>query len=168
MAVDFDAARAILISLKNQGVHIALDDFGTGYSSLRHLRELPFDVLKTFEPVVRTTQQPYILLLQPSVPAKSIKELIAISAAKPLTYAGSSGTGLGALQRLTTGFEIYTQAGKGTVVRVEVWSSDAPAPAPRALPQGAICAPKSGETACGDAWRGGPVGEGRSPGVAML
>jgi diguanylate cyclase (GGDEF)-like protein len=43
---DFDAARLIIISLKNQGVHIALDDFGTGYSSLRHLRELPFDVLK--------------------------------------------------------------------------------------------------------------------------
>ncbi len=43
---DFDAARLILVSLKNQGVHIALDDFGTGYSSLRHLRELPFDVLK--------------------------------------------------------------------------------------------------------------------------
>jgi diguanylate cyclase (GGDEF)-like protein len=46
LITDFDAARAILISLKNQGVHIALDDFGTGYSSLRHLRELPFDVLK--------------------------------------------------------------------------------------------------------------------------
>lgn len=43
---DFDAARVILTSLKNQGVHIALDDFGTGYSSLRHLRELPFNVLK--------------------------------------------------------------------------------------------------------------------------
>ena len=65
---------------------------------------------------------------------------------------GSSGTGLGALQRLTTGFEIYTHAGKGTVVRVEVWSADAPAPAPRAVPQGAVCAPKSGETACGDDW----------------
>jgi diguanylate cyclase (GGDEF)-like protein len=46
LITDFEAARAILISLKNQGVHIALDDFGTGYSSLRHLRELPFDVLK--------------------------------------------------------------------------------------------------------------------------
>jgi diguanylate cyclase (GGDEF)-like protein len=46
LITDFDAARAILVSLKNQGVHIALDDFGTGYSSLRHLRELPFDVLK--------------------------------------------------------------------------------------------------------------------------
>jgi len=65
--------------------------------------------------------------------------------------AGSSGTGLGALQRLTTGFEIYTRAGKGTVARFEIWSSEAPA-VPGALPQGALCVPKSGETACGDDW----------------
>jgi diguanylate cyclase (GGDEF)-like protein len=43
---DFESAREILFELKRHGVHIALDDFGTGYSSLRHLRELPFDVLK--------------------------------------------------------------------------------------------------------------------------
>ena len=54
---------------------------------------VPFDVLKTFEPVVRTTSQPYILLVNASVPAKSVKELIAHSASKPLTYAGSSGVG---------------------------------------------------------------------------
>ena len=54
---------------------------------------VPFDVLKTFEPVVRTTSQPYILLVSASVPAKSVKELIAHSASKPLTYAGSSGVG---------------------------------------------------------------------------
>jgi diguanylate cyclase len=46
LVADFEAARALLASLKNLGVRIALDDFGTGYSSLRHLRELPFDVLK--------------------------------------------------------------------------------------------------------------------------
>jgi EAL domain-containing protein (putative c-di-GMP-specific phosphodiesterase class I) len=46
LVADFDAARALLTSLKNLDVRIALDDFGTGYSSLRHLRELPFDVLK--------------------------------------------------------------------------------------------------------------------------
>lgn len=43
---DFEGAHLILTSLKNVGVRLALDDFGTGYSSLRHLRELPFDVLK--------------------------------------------------------------------------------------------------------------------------
>ena len=43
---DFYQARQLLQSLKNLGVQVALDDFGTGYFSLRHLRELPFDVLK--------------------------------------------------------------------------------------------------------------------------
>lgn len=56
-------------------------------------KRVPFDVLKTFEPVVRTTSQPYILLVNAGISAKSVKELIAHSAAKPLTYAGSSGVG---------------------------------------------------------------------------
>jgi tripartite-type tricarboxylate transporter receptor subunit TctC len=56
-------------------------------------KRVEFDVLKTFEPVVRTTSQPYILLVNPGLPAKSVKELIAYSASKPLTYAGSSGIG---------------------------------------------------------------------------
>jgi diguanylate cyclase (GGDEF)-like protein len=46
LVADFLAAKLLLISLKNLGVRISLDDFGTGYSSLRHLRELPFDVVK--------------------------------------------------------------------------------------------------------------------------
>lgn len=46
MIADTDSARAMLLSLKNQGVHIALDDFGTGYSSLVLLRDLPIDKLK--------------------------------------------------------------------------------------------------------------------------
>ncbi|QIG79659.1 bifunctional diguanylate cyclase/phosphodiesterase [Sphingosinithalassobacter tenebrarum] len=43
---DFEAARAILTSLRNAGVQIALDDFGTGYSGLKHLRELQFNRVK--------------------------------------------------------------------------------------------------------------------------
>ncbi len=38
--------RAMITSLKNQGVQISLDDFGTGFSSLAQLRALPFDRLK--------------------------------------------------------------------------------------------------------------------------
>ncbi|MES1199911.1 MAG: EAL domain-containing protein [Pseudomonadota bacterium] len=54
---DFNAARAILISLKNLGVAIALDDFGTGYSSLRHLRELPFDQIKIDQSFVHSLEE---------------------------------------------------------------------------------------------------------------
>ena len=43
---DLDTAKAVIISLKNQGIRLALDDFGTGYSSLHHLRVLPFDRIK--------------------------------------------------------------------------------------------------------------------------
>jgi diguanylate cyclase (GGDEF)-like protein len=51
---DFEMAKTILSSFKNLGVRVALDDFGTGYSSLRHLRELPFDVLKIDRSFVQT------------------------------------------------------------------------------------------------------------------
>jgi EAL domain-containing protein (putative c-di-GMP-specific phosphodiesterase class I) len=43
---DLDLARAIVTSLKNQGVRLALDDFGTGFSSLSSVRSLPFDLIK--------------------------------------------------------------------------------------------------------------------------
>ncbi len=38
--------RAMMASLKNQGIRVSLDDFGTGYSSLTQLRNLPFDRIK--------------------------------------------------------------------------------------------------------------------------
>lgn len=56
-------------------------------------KRVAFDILKTFDPVVASTQQPYILLANLSVPAKTVKELIVLSAGKPLTYAGSAGVG---------------------------------------------------------------------------
>ena len=38
--------RALITSLKNQGIRVSLDDFGTGYSSIGQLRQLPFDRIK--------------------------------------------------------------------------------------------------------------------------
>jgi anti-sigma regulatory factor (Ser/Thr protein kinase) len=70
--------------------------------------------------------------------------------------AGSPGTGLGAMSRLGTDFQLYSQVGRGTVARFESWSRatarGAPAPLREALPLGAICSPMPGETACGDRW----------------
>ncbi len=56
--------------------------------------KLPYDIVRDFAPVSICAKSAYLLVLHPSVPAKSVKELIALARAKPgtLTYA-SSGVG---------------------------------------------------------------------------
>jgi len=56
-------------------------------------QRVPFNILDVFDPIVNLTQQPYILMVNMSVPARSVKELIALSATKPLSFAGSTGVG---------------------------------------------------------------------------
>jgi tripartite-type tricarboxylate transporter receptor subunit TctC len=50
------------------------------------------NIPKDLTPVVLMITQPYIMVATPSLPAGSVKELIALAKAKPLVYA-SSGTG---------------------------------------------------------------------------
>ena len=68
--------------------------------------------------------------------------------------AGTSGSGLGAVIRLSNKFDIYSAAGAGTVVLVQICSRAAlPASDSNGrLDTGAVCLPKTGETYCGDAW----------------
>jgi len=56
--------------------------------------KVPYDVIKDFAPITLVTSTPYIMLVHPSVPARSVKELIALAKAHPgqLNYS-SSGTG---------------------------------------------------------------------------
>ena len=59
-----------------------------------HLYKLPFDVVKDFAPITQVSTSPGVLVVHPSVPAKSVKELIALAKARPneLNY-GSPGVG---------------------------------------------------------------------------
>jgi tripartite-type tricarboxylate transporter receptor subunit TctC len=54
----------------------------------------PYDLLKDFAPISQVTTQPYVLVINPGLPVKSVQELIALAKSKPgkLTY-GSSGVG---------------------------------------------------------------------------
>jgi len=63
-------------------------------------RKLPYDVLRDFAPITRATSQPNLLVVHPSLPAKSVKELIALAKARPgeLMFASS---GIGAGSHLT-------------------------------------------------------------------
>ena len=56
------------------------------------MKRVSFDVRIALQPIVMMTSQPYILIVNPSLPAKSVKELVALSKTKPLSY-GSSGVG---------------------------------------------------------------------------
>ena len=57
-------------------------------------QKLQFDVLRDFSPVILAGTAPNVLIVNPSVPAKTVKELIELAKAQPgkLTM-GSSGTG---------------------------------------------------------------------------
>ena len=59
-------------------------------------KKVSYDPIKDFEPITLLGSGPYIILVHPSLPVKSIKELIALARAKPnqITYA-SSGSGSG-------------------------------------------------------------------------
>lgn len=66
---------------------------------------------------------------------------------------GSPGTGLGAIRRLSSRFDIFTQAGKGTAVLSQVWNAPPRSTAPKPLFEaGAVCLPAPGETVAGDSW----------------
>jgi tripartite-type tricarboxylate transporter receptor subunit TctC len=83
-------------------------------------RKPRYDVLKDFAPVTLISKSPYIVVVHPAVPAKSIKELVALAKARPgaLTYA-SSGTGTGVhltteMFKLTAGIDMVHVPYKGS------------------------------------------------------
>jgi tripartite-type tricarboxylate transporter receptor subunit TctC len=57
-------------------------------------RTQPYDLLRDIAPITQATIQPYVLVVNPAVPANSVQELIALAKAKPGKYTyGSSGLG---------------------------------------------------------------------------
>ena len=62
-----------------------------------NLTRLPYDPVRDFAPVSQVATLPFVLVAHPSLPARSVSELIALAKAKPgqLNY-GSSGGGGGA------------------------------------------------------------------------
>ena len=66
---------------------------------------------------------------------------------------GSLGTGLGAVRRLSSVFDIYAPPGAGAAVLSRIWAQAPERTLPlRTLTVGAVCLPLDGEEACGDAW----------------
>ena len=62
------------------------------YTTNPHVRKLPYDPLKDFTGVTKLASTAMLIAAHPSVPAKSIKELVALARSRPghLTYATAS------------------------------------------------------------------------------
>jgi tripartite-type tricarboxylate transporter receptor subunit TctC len=58
------------------------------------IRDVRYDPVRGFQPITKLTTNPYIIVVTPSLPVKSVSDLVALAKAKPdtVTYA-SSGTG---------------------------------------------------------------------------
>ena len=75
----------------------------------------------------------------------------AASAVDGVSSKGSAGTGLGAIQRMSDEFDVYTRPEAGTALRMVFWRGAAPPPF-AGYEIGSICVPYSGESTSGDAW----------------
>jgi tripartite-type tricarboxylate transporter receptor subunit TctC len=82
--------------------------------------KLSYDLVKDFEPIALMAGVPFMLVVHPSLPAKTVKDLVALAKAKPgqLTY-GSTGNGSSPhltteMLKLQTGIDIVHVPYKGT------------------------------------------------------
>jgi tripartite-type tricarboxylate transporter receptor subunit TctC len=55
-------------------------------------KKLPFDPVKDLQPVTLIASSPFLLLVHPSIPARTVRELIALAKTRSLTF-GSGGIG---------------------------------------------------------------------------
>ena len=69
-----------------------------------------------------------------------------------VSTAGTPGTGLGAMRRLSDHFDAYSRAEQGTAVRMSIWCGEEAAGKTRRYEMGAVCVPLQGEEMCGDSW----------------
>jgi len=83
-------------------------------------RKLPYDPARDFAPILQLASAPLVLAVNPQLPAKDVKELIALARAKPGTLSySSSGSGsvhhfAGELFKLQTGADILHIPYKGS------------------------------------------------------
>ena len=97
----------------------------TSHTSNPSLRKLPYDPIRDLEPVILVASGPNVVLAHPSLPARSIKELIAVARQRPGEVAyGSGGAGTsthlsGAMVGLMGGVQMihvpYKGAGPATI-----------------------------------------------------
>ena len=80
--------------------------------------KVPYDTIKDFTGVAQTASQSYLLVVHPSVPAQSVRELVAVSKSRQLNFTSSGMGGMGHLSgellKRMTGMQMLFVNYKGT------------------------------------------------------
>lgn len=129
----------------------------------RPAAELALAITEAASNIVKHARSGMVLLRQLSERERATIEVLALDRGNGMpdvrrsmrdgySTAGTPGNGLGALSRVTRSLEIYSRAGIGTALRFEVRSCGSATDDEGGLRAGAVCIPKPGEAACGDAW----------------
>jgi tripartite-type tricarboxylate transporter receptor subunit TctC len=86
---------AIVAKSLPDGYTILLNHLSLAFNA-SYYRKLPYDTLKDFAPITLVATQPFLLVVHPSLPVKSVNELVALARKQPgqLAY-GSGGAGSG-------------------------------------------------------------------------
>ena len=107
------------------GAAIAAKAPADGYTLLIHhvslgfnatfYRKLPYDTLRDFAPISLLAGQPYLVVVHPSLPVKSVRELIALAKANPgqLNY---SSVGVGSSSHIAV--ELFNSMAGVNIVRI--------------------------------------------------
>jgi tripartite-type tricarboxylate transporter receptor subunit TctC len=103
------------------GYTLVLATNGTHGINASLFPKLPYDTVKDFAPITRLGHAPYLLVAHPSLPVRSVKELIALAKARPGEMAWSAG---GSPSQL--GAELFKRTAKINVVVVP-YKGNAPA-----------------------------------------
>lgn len=88
-------AGAIVAKSPPDGYNIFLTTISTHGINPTLYSKLPFDPVKDFAPIILSASSPNVLVIHPSMPAKTLKQLIALAKTRPdeLTYSsGGAGT----------------------------------------------------------------------------
>jgi len=106
-------AAEVVAKATPDGYSLIMGHAGPMVSAVSLYKNLPYDPLKDFSPITRTATGVTVLVVHPSVPAKNIPELVALSKQRNLSYASA---GNGTVSHLTG--ELFKQVAKVDVQHI--------------------------------------------------
>ena len=106
-------AAEVVAKAAPDGYSLIMGHAGPMVSAVSLYKNLPYDPLKDFSPITRTATGVTVLVIHPSVPAKNLPELVALSKQRNLSYASA---GNGTVSHLTG--ELFKQVAKVDVQHI--------------------------------------------------